>query len=748
MRRVIKWLWLIFISGIISIVLLIVLTNYGVLGEMPKIKDLENPKSSLASEIYCKDGGLIGKYYLENRQPCQRNEISPNIINALVSTEDERFYEHSGIDAEAIGRAISGLVTFKNKGGASTLTQQLAKALLGQGSKNIFNRAIEKIKEQIVAVKLERNLTKDEIITLYLNFVPFGENAYGIRAASRTYFNKQPIELAVEEAAVLVGLLKANTTYNPRKNPEASKNRRNVVLQKMVDNYKLEPSVAERLKNLPIVLNYQKLEDYQDYPAPYFRQVVEADVKEWCKKTGHNLYKDGLKIYTTLDTTMQKYAELAVARHAPGLSRGRGTWRWAKKPKYFESLLKQTPRYLGFKKEGMNDAQAMEAMKKPVKMKVFSWDVDGEKDTTISPIDSFKIMRAYVQAGFMAMDPMTGEVKAWVGGINHKFFKYDHCNYNTRRQVGSTMKPLLYCLAVDNGYSPCSPVNCKPVFFPGHRLYNAGGGSYGILPMKNSLAYSVNNGTLFVLKEVGIPAFVDFSKKCGIVSKLEPFPSIALGACEISLIEMLRSYTMFPNYGINTKPIYITRIEDRNGNVLENFVPERTEVINEQTAYKMIRMMQGTTSFGTGKNLKPRFGISGEVAGKTGTTNDEADAWFIGYTPQLLGGCWVGCEDRFMGLGLGMGSTAAMPIWGSFFKMVQNDSKLQYHTMTEFEEPMSMEGVDICDNTDKLTNLRSKNVKSATRTPRKKAKIKDASLEAPTVETPDIIEQNIIPEGQ
>jgi penicillin-binding protein 1A len=715
MTTSIKWLWRIFVISIIAFILLIVAAAYGFLGEMPKIKELENPKSIVASEVFSSEGKTIGKYYLEYREPVTYDEISQNVINALVSTEDERFYSHSGIDAEAIGRALKGVITFHNSGGASTLTQQLGKALLKHGSSNIITRIIEKIQEQIVAVKLERNLTKDEIITAYLNTVSFGQNAYGIKAAARVYFNKLPSQLAVEEAAVLVGLLKANTTYNPIKNPTLSKGRRNTVIQKMMDNNRISLTLGEQIKLKPLVLDVQKIEDYEDLPAPYFRQVVEADVKEWAKKRGLNIYKDGLKIYTTIDTLMQQHAENAVAEWAPALSAGRGTWRWSKKPKYFENIMKQTDRYIALKDSGKSHEQIMLELKKPVHMTMFSWNKNEQKDTTISPIDSVKISRSFVQAGFMAMDPATGEVKAWVGGINHKFFKYDHCNYNTRRQVGSTIKPLLYCLAVDNNYSPCMPVSCAPVFFPGHRLYNAGGGSFGTIPMKNALAFSVNNGTLFVLKQVGIKSFVDFCKKCGITSKIEEYPSLALGAFEISLIEMLRTYTMFPNYGINTKPIYITRIEDRNGNLLENFVPERKEIINEQTAYKMIRMMQGTTSFGTAKSLKPRFGISGEVAGKTGTTNDEADCWFIGYTPQLLGGCWVGCEDRFMGLGLGEGASAAMPIWGKFFKAVQNDSRLKYHTQTEFDIPLSMEGVDICDMLDKNTIVRRRNVRNVSR---------------------------------
>jgi penicillin-binding protein 1A len=714
MKKSIKWLWILFIGGILIFNLLIFAIDKGFLGYMPNLRELENPRSVLASEIYSGNGGLIGKYYLEYREPCTYAEISSNVVNALVSTEDERFYTHSGIDAEAIGRAIKGVATFDPSGGASTISQQLAKQLLKQGSQNFIERLLEKLKEQIVAVKLERNLTKEEIMTLYLNIVPFGNNAFGIKAASKVYFNKLPSELKIEEAAVLVGLLKGNTIYNPLSNNPKKKAatliRRNTVLNKMEETGRLNHTVCEQLKASPIVTDHQRIEDYEDMPAPYFRQVVEHDVKEWCKKNGKNLYKDGLKIYTTIDTTMQKYAEQAMLSHLPYLSRGRGTWRWAKKPKYFENIMKQTDRYILLKAEGLAHEKIMDSLKRPVKMKMFTWNNKNyEKDTTLSPIDSVKIMRAYVQCGFLAMDPASGEVKAWVGGINHKYFKYDHCNYDTRRQVGSTIKPILYCLAVDNGYSPCSPVSCAPVFFPGHRLYNAGGSSFGSMPMQKVLAFSVNNGALYLLKQVGIKNFTDFCVKCGIKSKnIKEYPSIALGAFEISMLEMIRSYTMFPNYGINTKPIYITRIEDANGNLLENFVPERKEVINEITAYKMIRMMQGTTSYGTGKALKPKYGVSGEVAGKTGTTNDEADAWFIGYTPQLVAGCWVGCEDRFMGLGIGEGSKAAMPVFGRFLNLVQRDGNSEYNKYNEFEEPLSMEGLSICDAVDKNTQIRSK----------------------------------------
>ncbi len=681
------------------------------MGFMPKMEELENPKSSAASEIFAGDGSSIGKLYLENREPVTYSEISPNVITALICTEDERFSEHSGIDAKAILRAVTGVLTFNPSGGASTITQQLAKQLLLQGSKNRITRIVEKLKEQIVAVKLEKNLTKDEIITLYLNIVPFGNNAFGIKMASKTFFNKLPKDLALEEAAVLVGMLKANTTYNPIRHPGAAKARRNVVLDQMVKNFKLSSTQAEQLKQLPVKTDYIPIEETQhEGLAPYFRQVVEQDVKAWCKKRGMSVYADGLKIYTSIDPVMQEYAEKAVEKHMYSKTRFANAYLWKRHQKTLMTALRNSARFRNMKEDGLSDTQIMTSFNIKTKMKVFAWNAKREKDTTITPLDSIKYMKGFVQTGFLCMDPASGEIKAWVGGINHKYFQFDHCNYNTRRQVGSTMKPLLYCLAVDNGYSPCMTISAARVFFPGHGWYNPGGSRSGSMPMKIGLAKSINNVAANIIKMVGINAFVEFAKKCGIVSPLHPYPSVALGADDISIIEMLRAYTMFPNYGINTKPIYITRIEDRNGNLLENFIPERKEVINEITAYKMIKMMQGTVNFGTAHRLKPAFGVGGEIAGKTGTTNDEADAWFIGYTPQLLGGCWVGCEDRFVGVGLGEGAKAAMPIWGYFFKQVQNDKKLGYAEKLKFEEPDIMKGMNECDGVDEISRQRAGSV--------------------------------------
>ncbi len=676
---------------------------------MPKMEELENPQSATASELYAEDGSKIGKYFLENREPVRFNEISKNVVDALVATEDERFYKHSGIDAEAIGRALFGFVTFNPKGGASTITQQLAKHLLEQGSKNLSTRLIEKLKEQIVAVKLEKNLTKQEILTLYLNTVPWGYNSFGIKSAAKTYFNKKPIDLNVEESALLIGMLKGSSLYNPVKHPDRAKERRNTVIDQMVKNFKISASEAQSLKENPIVLDFSPTTASQhEGVAPYFRQVVEQDMKVWCKSHGYNLYKDGLKIYTTLDTTMQQYAENAVTKQMYGKTRFANEAKWTKHPKTLMRAVRETDRYKGLKAEGMSEEDIMKNFNTKTRMKVFAWNANREKDTTISPLDSIKYMKGFVQTGFMVMDPATGEVKAWVGGINHKYFQFDHVNVNTKRQVGSTIKPLLYCLAVDNGYSPCQSVSLNPVMFPGHGWYGPDK-SRGAMPMKMALAYSKNNATVNILKLVGINAFVDFVYKLGISkgTTIHAYPSVCLGADDISVIEMLRAYTMFPNYGINTQPIYITRIEDRNGNLLENFVPDRKEVINEITAFKMIKMMMGTVLFGTGKRLKPGWNIKGECAGKTGTTNSESDAWFIGYTPQLLAGAWVGCDDKFIGVGLGEGARAAMPIWGEFFKQLQANEKSSYNKTDKFEMPVIMEGMDECDAVDEISLQRA-----------------------------------------
>lgn len=714
--RPVRILWYCFWGGLIAFNLLIVMINFGLLGYMPSMKELENPSSALSSEVLAMDGTILGRYYVQDRSTSKYEEISPNVFNALLATEDARFYEHSGIDGIAVLRAV---VFLGKEGGGSTLTQQLAKNLFPRRNANIFTLPFIKLKEWVLAVKLERNLTKNEIITLYLNTVPFGDNVYGIKNASLTFYKKTPDKLTVDEAAVLIGMLKGNTLYNPRRNPNNAFKRRNVVLNQMVKYSFLSAPEAEELKEKPIRLNYHKL-DYHQGMAPYFRQEVEKDVKQLLKNIKnpdtdepYNIYKDGLKIYTTLDPRMQIYAEQAVEEHLKKLQKqfvAQSGYRdgsiWDKEPlkSELERTVQQTDLYKALKEENKSEAEIKKELNRKVQMKVFSWNnKKHEIDTAMSTIDSIKYMKTFLQAGFMVMDPFTGDVKAWVGGIDHQFFQFDHVNIDTRRQVGSTLKPLLYTLAIDNGFDPCGMVSTQPQSFPGFKPnpYNAGGSEYGSLPMKKALAKSVNNAALYLLNQVGINAFIDFVHRCGVQAELDKVPASALGVSDISLYEMLWSYTMFPTLGMNTKPVFITKIEDKNGNLVKSFVPQQKEIINAKTAYKMVKMMQGVVDHGTAIRVR-YMGVQGDVAGKTGTTNKQADAWFIGYTPQLLAGAWVGCDDRrlrFRSQALGQGSAAALPIWAIFMKKVYSDKSLGIETKAKFTPPEGFQDCDFYDPT-------------------------------------------------
>lgn len=708
-KKLIRFMWFVFIAVIIFCGIVVYGIERGWMGEMPSMEELENPSAATASEVYDVEGNLLGKYFILNRSNSKYSEISKNVTNALIATEDFRFEEHSGIDGIAVLRAV---LLLGKKGGGSTITQQLAKNLFPRESYAFYKLPFVKLREWIMAVKLERNLTKQEIITLYLNTVPFGDNTYGIKNASLTFFGKQPGDLNLEEAAVLVGMLKGNTLYNPRRNPELALDRRNTVLDQMEKYNKITPNEALAAKNTKLVLNYNK-QIHIDGVAPYFRQVVEQEVKKWCKThlkedgEPYNIYKDGLKIYTTLNPKMQQYAEEAVEEQMQQLQRqfasqhqirSGSIWDKEQPKRVLQRLVESSERYRSLKDAGMSRSEIEKNFKTKTKMTVFTWSQkDREKDTVMSPIDSIKYMRSFMQAGFMVMDPSSGEVKAWVGGIDHNFFKYDHVNLNTKRQVGSTIKPLLYCLAVDNGYSPCDNVSTAPQKFAGQKtLYNAGGSKYGGMSMQSALANSINNASLYLLNQTGIRNFVDFAHRCGISSNIPELPSIALGASEISLFEMLWSYTMFPTGGINTQPRFLMKIEDRNGNVVENFTPVQKEVINANTAFKMVRMMEGVVTRGTASRLRTRFGLTSDMAGKTGTTNGQADAWFIGYTPDLLAGAWVGNDDRFLrfnSTALGQGAAAALPIWGYFFKRLLADEKLGYSKDSKFVEP---EGFNLC----------------------------------------------------
>lgn len=679
------------------VILIFALANFGAFGKMPSLEDLENPEADLASEVYTSDGKLMGKYYAENRSEIKYSQISPNIIHALVATEDQNFYDHSGIDARAVARAIVKLGT---AGGGSPITQQLAKMMLGQGKGNVLKRGIEKIKEWIIAVKLERNFTKEEIITLYLNRAPWGNN-YGIRNASKAYFQKEPADLNIEEAAVLVGMLKG-FGYEPIRHPAAALNRRNTVIERMVDckQQYLTGEQGARLKAKPLITNYKKADDNVGI-APYFRTALGERMKDWCKihknpKTGeyYDLYRGGLKIYTTINSKMQQYAEESVVQHMPviqkklnNLLKNNGDRMWKGRENIIENAMKNSERWKSMTEDEIKPEDIRKSFLVPVKMKVFAWNAKRELDTVMTPRDSIKYHRELMQTSFVAMDPKTGEIKCWVGGIDFKWFKYDHVTAS--RQVGSTIKPLIYALAVqDAGYTPSTIIPGGPVQYGKEvRTFSGGGGT-----LANCLAFSKNTASVFMTNLLGVDRIIDFAKSVGITAKLPPFTSLALGAAEVPLLQMLQAYTMFPNKGFNTEPIFISRVEDKNGNLLEDFTQiSSKQVISEQDAYTMVKLMQGVVQIGTGRSLN-NYDIPAQKAGKTGTTNDNADGWFIGYTPELLAGTWVGCDDPFIRIyaGTSGGNEMALPKWGYFMKKVYADKTLPYGRELTFSEPAEM----------------------------------------------------------
>ncbi|HEY0611955.1 MAG TPA: transglycosylase domain-containing protein [Chitinophaga sp.] len=716
MKRSVKILWIVILGGLGFFLLLLLLINFRIIGNMPSMEELENPRAALASEVIAEDGTILGKYYSVDRSSSDYNEISKNVVNALIATEDERFYDHSGIDARST-IAIPFYLMVGKKRGSSTITQQLALNLQAdktgnQRATNPVKRAFQKLQEWLIAIKLERNFTKQEIITLYLNTVAFGDNVYGIENGARTFFSKDAAHLSIEEAATLVGMLKGNTMFNPRRNPPASLARRNTVIEQMEKNGYITAPEAATAKSKPIVLRYNKI-DHNKGPAPYFREVLRDELKEWCKDhkkadgSEYNLYRDGLKIYTTINPRMQLYAEEAVSKHLKDLQKVFSAQNniktgsaWKPWQKYLDRYVKESDRYKGMKEDEASDEEIEKAFKTPTKMKVFAWrsliDADlNEIDTVMTPLDSIRYMRAVLQAGFMAMDPESGEVKAWVGGPDFRYFKNDHVS-KTRRQVGSTYKPFLYCFAIMNGMSPNTMLPNEPVTIGNWTLTrNSEGSVGGSITMAGALARSLNLVSAYLIKQLGAKAFADFAKnKIGFASDIPPYPSIALGTPEISLYEMLQAYTMFPGRGFISKPIYITRIEDRNGNILQTFAPEKREVISESEAYTMVKMMEGVVGpGGTGARMRFRYKIEGELAGKTGTTNDNTDGWFLGYTPQLLAGAWVGCENNFLRFNTtaaGQGANTGLPIWAYFFQKVYADKTLKVDDKAQFTIPATL----------------------------------------------------------
>jgi penicillin-binding protein 1A len=694
----------------------------GLFGGMPSLKAIENPENDLSSEIISADGISLGRYFRYNRSQVTFDELSPDLVNTLIYSEDHRFYQHSGMDFIAYLRVAKGLLTLSPAGGGSTITQQLAKNLYTQnpelGLDGTFSklgryprRIIQKTKEWIISVYLERNFTKEEIIAMYLNTATFSSSTFGIKVAAETYFNKQPDSLNVQESAVLVGMLQAATLFDPNRNPESSLKKRNEILQKLYKHgYLATKEIHDSIKSLPIVLNY-RVQNQNAGLATYFRTVIQTDLMRWCKENGYDLWESGLKIYTTLDSRMQRYAEDAMTEHMAFQQKdfenkmeGREPWMDDEfKPikGFLDSRVKRTDAYKALVErygEGSDSIKIMLKMKKP--MRVFSWR--GERDTLFSTMDSLNYYMRFLQAGFMSMDAQTGAIKAWVGGINHKYFKYDHVRQGTR-QPGSTFKPFTYGTAIEAGYNPCLRLpDISPSFdLPSGtwRPPNAEGG-YGTgekFTLRQAMARSMNSITAQLIQKVTPANVVDFAKRSGINSPLDAVPSLCLGVSDVSLFELVGAYTTFVNSGIYTEPYYITRIEDKNGNVVENFVPKTRQAISEQTAYKMVYMLQGGVQEegGTSRGLPRDLKIDNEIGGKTGTTNNASDGWYMGITHNLVSGAWVGGDERsihYRSWADGQGGKTARPIWGGFMLRVYADATLPYKK-GKFKQPDS--GVDI-----------------------------------------------------
>lgn len=726
------WLWLVVFSPLFMLLLVFGLASLGVFGPLPSFEELENPKSHQASIVYSIEGKELGKYYVENRTNVTYEEISPNVFNALIATEDERFYKHSGIDAEALARVIKGIVTGNNQGGGSTITQQLAKLLFHDRPKSKLERVFQKFKEWVIALRLERNYTKKEIITMYLNVADFGHNIFGISSASKIYFDKKPIDLSINEASMLVGLLKAPTRYSPLKNPERCKLRRNTVLMQQVKNKFLTREQYEALKDEAVILDYQSLNkriEKNTYGhgdlAPYFMEELKKDVLAWCNQninpqTGkpYNIYKDGLRIYTTIDYKMQMYAEQAVREYMPELQdkffrskKGKKNAPFSYKlkkdeiEKIIQQSIKRSDGYKRMKENGMSEEEIQQVFNMPVPMKVFSWR--GERDTVLSPKDSIIYHKYFLHNGVLAMNPHTGHVKVWVGGIDFKYFKYDHVRagrYDKKskmvlpsggRQVGSTFKPFVYALAMMEGRSPCEQLpNVRVCIEKGVDKPwcpdNSGDYKEGsMVTMREALANSINYISALLIKQYGPHAVVNLVKKMGITSQIDPVPSICLGTPDISVIEMVGAFSTFFNKGIYTRPIFLLRIEDINGSVLQEFTTERREVMNEQSAYLMIELMKGVVLQGTAARLRFKYKFTAPVAGKTGTTQNNSDGWFIAGTPDLICGVWTGAEDRsvhFYSTADGQGANTALPIWAIFMKKVYDDAEIELNR-GDFEKP-------------------------------------------------------------
>jgi penicillin-binding protein 1A len=762
-KKYIRIFWIVYASGVVAVLLLFFMIGQGMLGFMPTFEDLENPENLLASEVVSSDGVVLGKYFKENRSFVNYGEFSPGLINALVATEDVRYFNHSGIDIRGLVRVVKGILTGDtNSGGGSTISQQLAKMLF---PRDILDSKLElifrKFKEWVIAVKLEKSYTKEEILTMYLNKYDFLNLAVGIKSASAIYFNTTPDSIRIEQAAMLVGMAKNSSLYNPVRRPELTMKRRNVVLAQMQKYGYITKTECNSLQALPLGLDYHKV-DFKTGPAPYFREYLRqamnsgkpkrADYRAWqiqkykedsvewevnplygwCTKnkkadgTSYNLYRDGVRIITTIDSRMQRYAEEAVNTHLknnlqPGFNKH---LRDLKNRPFSNDLsteavdgimdqaIKQTERYRLAKVSGKSWDQIKGIFNHPVEMTVFSYK--GDRDTVLTPLDSMRYYYSILRSSFMSMEINSGYVKAYVGGPDYRHFMYDMVK-GGKRQIGSTVKPFLYTLAMQNGMSPCSKVpNVKQQFIlPDGRIWETKNSSptkfdEKMVTLKWGLAHSVNQVSAWVMKQFNPQSVADIMKKMGIYSPIDPVPSMFLGTSDVTLYEMVGAYGTFAQKGVYTQPIFVTRIEDRHGNVISTFRSEKHDAIDEQTAYLMIDLMRGVVDAGSGGRLRwrPEYGgFKGQIAAKTGTTQNHSDGWFIGVTPQLVNGSWTGGELRsihFEDMQSGQGANMALPIWGYFMRKVYADKSLPYSDDTQFERPANFSVNVNCDDPESI----------------------------------------------
>lgn len=727
-RKVIKGIWITFFCftlGLPLYVFCVSIDLFGLFGPMPSLTAIENPENDLSSELISADGVSLGRYFRYNRSQVTYEQLSPALVKTLIYSEDHRFYDHAGLDFWAYPRVIWGLVTFRIAGGGSTITQQLAKNLytinpetdgLLAGLGKYPRRLIQKTKEWIISIHLEKNFTKEEIITMYLNTSSFSSNAYGIKVAAETYFDRQPDSLNISEAAVLVGMLQNPSLYNPKYHPKNALSKRNDVLAKLVDHHYITKQQFDSLKAEPIALRYS-VQNHNQGLATYFRTVITNDLNKWCKEHNIDLRESGLKIYTTIDSRMQRMAEEAVMEHMSKLqgefdkqwkNRGRAPWSdddGREIKDYLQRKIKRTDVYRSLVKKygaGADSVDIMLNLKKP--MTIFTWK--GERDTLFSSMDSLNYYNRFLQTGIMSMDPNTGAIKAWVGGINHKYFKYDHVRQGAR-QPGSTFKAFVYGTAMEAGFTPCMELYdispSIPVSGGVWEPFNSDGtkGSGQRFNLRQAMARSLNTISAQMIYKVGPENVVNFANRLGIKSPLDPVPSLCLGTSDVTLYEMVGAYCGFVNLGIVTEPYYITRIEDKNGNVLESFVPKTRQAINENTAYKMVYMLRGGVEEegGTSLGLKYELKKDNQVGGKTGTTDNASDGWYVGITHNLVSGVWVGGDERsirFPSWDFGAGSKSARPIWEKYMLKVYANPELGYPKGV-FKQPAKLDVSLNCD---------------------------------------------------